>query len=306
MGLEKRSDFIKLYEEELSILIGTESIDAIGVYYRLRKHAFVDKNDREKSYWSFPGQVKIGASLEWWGSDTNSQNIKRNQRRKIQRAVSRLIDAGLIVVYRPLREIESDRSKATSKREKLELSRERQLSSQVRDQLSDWGKPCGSNVIVYELVKLRQIEVVSVEGQVECSTEGPGEVALEGQGGCPPGDLKEEERSTNNRKNKSIIIEEYKGNIYELSNGDRFSVIEIETSWRANKKILTYLKNEDLKRLLQESKDTEFQKGIQSEMDIRRSMNTWNQEMSEPEDFIDPFVSEFFSILESSTEDSND
>jgi len=161
-------------------------------------------------------------------------------------------------------------------------------------------------VIVYELLKLRQIEGVAVEGQVECSTEGPGEVATQGQGGCPPRDPKEEECNTINRKNNIIINEEYKGNIYELSNGDRFSVLEIETSWRANKKILTYLKNEDLKRLLQESKDPEFQKGIQSEMDIRMSIDTWEQENSEPEDFIDPFVSEFFSILESSMKDPKD
>jgi hypothetical protein len=306
MGLEKRSHFVKLYEEELSILLGTDSVDAIGVYYRLRKHAFVDKTDREKSYWSFPGQVTIGAALGWWDSNTNSQTIKRNQRRKIKRAVDRLIDAGLIVVYRPLQEIESERSATKSKKEKRELSREYQESSQIRDQLFEWGKACGSNVIVYELLKLRQIEGVAVEGQVECSTEGPGEVATQGQGGCPPRDPKEEECNTINRKNNIIINEEYKGNIYELSNGDRFSVLEIETSWRANKKILTYLKNEDLKRLLQESKDPEFQKGIQSEMDIRMSIDTWEQENSEPEDFIDPFVSEFFSILESSMKDPKD
>lgn len=305
MGLEKRSDFIKLYEEELSILIGTESIDAIGVYYRLRKHAWVDKTHREKSYWSFPGQVVIGFQLGWWGSNINSQNIKRNQRRKVQRAVDRLIVAGLVVAYRPLAEIDSERKRTGSKKEKQELSQEYQESSQVRDQLFEWGKACGSNVIVYELVKLREIEGVSMGGQGDRSTEGQGEVATQGQGGCPWRDPKEEEYNTINRKN-NIIIEEYKGNIYELSNGDRFSVIEIETSWRANKKILTYLKSEDLKKLLQESKDTEFQKGIQSEMDIRRSMDTWEQEESEPENFIDPFVSEFFSILESSTEDSKD
>jgi len=164
--------FIQLHDEEVLKLIQLNSPLSWAVYHKIRRYAYVDKWNLERSYWSFPSQKRIGADLGFWAED---HTMTGNNRKKIRECAERLESIGLIRVYRPLSVIEKDRSKDIPAAEKEELKEEWKRSSEVRDQLKKWGKTCGVSVSVYELVFLREIEGVLPStggGYVEVSNGG--------------------------------------------------------------------------------------------------------------------------------------
>jgi len=215
--------FIQLYDEEVLKLVQLNSALSWAVYHKIRRYAYIDKWNPDRSYWSFPSQKRIGADLGFWGEN---HTMTGNDRKKIRECAEKLESIGLIRVYRPLSVIEKARAKKIPASKKIELKEEWKRSSEVRDQLKKWGKTCGISVSVYELVFLREIDGVLPStggGYVEISEEGTSR------------DPKEEENKNKSFHNKNetaggVPTDTLKNKNDSLEDNNRIEDREIEVS----------------------------------------------------------------------------
>lgn len=209
----KFRDFIKLYDAEVNRLVDVAG-SAWAVYHIIKRCAFVDTKNRERSYWAYPSQLYISQVLEW--SPVGEPELTSGERKKLKRATDALEDAGLIQRYRPLAEIERDRDRcirAKKINEAMGFDSEWKRNSEVRDMLIDWGKMKNKNtrVIIYELVALREIETKqmldkNVSGaETEMSSDRDKSVA-----GIETELSPQEEQLLLEEENKNLIIEEEK------------------------------------------------------------------------------------------------
>jgi len=214
----KFRDFVKLYDGEVNRLVDVAG-SAWAVYHIIKRCAFVDSKNRERSYWAYPSQLYISQLLEW--SPAGEPELTSGERKKIKRATDALEAAGLILRYRPLAEIERDRAKCIRAKkidEAMVFDSEWHRSSEVRDILIDWGKMKNKNtrVVIYELVALREIETKqmldkNVAGD-ETNVSGDETKMSGGETELSP----QEEQLLLEEKNKNLIIEEEKNFEWEF------------------------------------------------------------------------------------------
>lgn len=156
MGIEMA--FIKLYDEEVLMLMTRNSIKSLGVYQVIRRCAYVDKKNPERSYWSFPTGLYIWKQLKL--VDQSRVELTDAQNKAVGRCIDYLEEMKLIRVHRSLAHLDALKKDAKTRIEKRDIKVKYDLSVKVRDDLVEWGKlkkNTGKH-LVFELVALRGIE----------------------------------------------------------------------------------------------------------------------------------------------------
>ena len=238
----KFRDFVKLYDGEVNRLVDVAG-SAWAVYHVIKRCAFVDTKNRERSYWAYPSQLYISQLLEW--SPVGEPELTSGERKKLKRATDALEAAGLITRYRPLAEITRDRARCMRAKkldEAMQFDSEWKRSSEIRDMLIDWEKMKNKNtrVIIYELVALREIETKQMLDKnvagAETDVSGSETELSGGETELSP----QEEQLPLEELNKNLIIEEEK---------------EFEWEWIQDKSEENYRRDEFLEKFRTESDD---------------------------------------------------